>query len=79
MSKGTTSSTGITETYFVNIFGPAQYKELHEPLAEKYFRALFDNKVVVGTIRTMLAIPGQENSGPESAAKALLEMIKKQK
>jgi hypothetical protein len=77
MSKGTTTSTGITQTYFVNVFGPVQYKEIHDPLAEKYFSALFDNKVVVGQIRTMLAIPGKENSGPESAAKALLELIKK--
>jgi len=77
MSKGTTSSTGITETYFVNIFGPTQYKEIHETLAEKYFQALFDNKVIVGQIRTMLGIIGKENLGPETAAKALLEMINK--
>ena len=77
MSKGTTSSTGITETYFVNIFGPVQYKELHDPLADKYFTALFDSKVFVGQMRTMLGISGKESSGPELAAKALLEMIKK--
>jgi hypothetical protein len=77
MSKGTTSSTGITETYFVNIFGPAQYKEIHDKLADKYFDAIFQNKIVVGQMRTMLAIPGQENAGPEAAAKKLLELIKK--
>jgi len=75
MSKGTTTSTGLTETYFVNIFGPHQYKNLHDPLAEKFFKALFENKVIVGQIRTRLGIPGFENNGPESAAKALLEKI----
>jgi len=77
MSKGTTTQTGLNETYFVNIFGPVQYKELHDPLAEKFFKALFENKIVVGQIRTRLAINGFETLGPESAAKALLEMIKK--
>ena len=77
MSKGTTTSTGLTQTYFVNIFGPVQCKELHDPLAEKFFNALFENKVIVGTIRTRLGINGFETTGPESAAKALLELIKK--
>jgi hypothetical protein len=79
MAKGTTTLTGINETYFVNIFGPVQYKEMHDPLAEKYFQALFDNKVIVGQIRTRLGISGFENTGPEVAAKALLELIKKKK
>ncbi len=77
MSKGTTTSTGITETYFVNVFGPVQYKEIHDKLAEKYFQALFDNNIVVGQMRTMLGVAGQENLGPEAAAKALLDLIKK--
>jgi energy-coupling factor transporter ATP-binding protein EcfA2 len=29
MSKGTTTSTGLVHTYFVNIFGAVQYKSLH--------------------------------------------------
>ncbi len=78
MSKGTTTSTGITETYFVNVFGPIQYKELHDKLADKYFLALFENKIKVGQIRTMLGVKGMEGTGPESAAKALLEMIMKE-
>ncbi|MCX6803021.1 MAG: phosphoenolpyruvate carboxykinase, partial [Candidatus Diapherotrites archaeon] len=73
MAKGTTSLTGINETYFVNIFGPAQYKELHNKLAEKFFITLFENKTVVGQIRTRLGISGFENSGPKDAARALLE------
>lgn len=77
MSKGTTASTGLTETYFVNIFGPTQYKEIHDKLAEKYFSALFENKIIVGQLRTMLGVKGNENSGPESAAKSLLELIMK--
>lgn len=77
MSKGTTNLTGVNETYFVNVFGPVQYKEMHNKLAEKYFSALFENKIKVGQIRTMLGVKGKENSGPESAAKALLEIIMK--
>ena len=77
MSKGTTTSTGITETYFVNIFGPAQYKELHDPIAKKCFDALFESKVVVGQLRTMLAVKGLEKDGPNSAAKSLLEFMTK--
>jgi hypothetical protein len=77
MAKGTTTQTGLTQTYFVNIFGPVQCKELHDPLAEKFFNALFENKIVVGQIRTRLGIKGFETIGPDSAAKALLEIIKK--
>jgi hypothetical protein len=34
MSKGTTTTTGLVGTYFANVFGPEQYQDLHEPLAE---------------------------------------------
>lgn len=79
MSKGTTASTGLVQTYFANIFGPSQYQHLHEPLAENYFRAMFDQGVFVGQMRTQLAINGYEQTGPREAAKNLLELIRTRK
>lgn len=78
MSKGTTTSKGLVESYFANIFGPPQYKELHDALAERYFNAMFKSSLFVGQMRTMLGIAGQEMSGPERSARALLEMIKRE-
>ncbi|MCR4337630.1 MAG: ATPase, partial [Candidatus Omnitrophica bacterium] len=75
MSKGTTTSTGLVHSYFANIFGPPQYKELHEPLAKKYFQAFFDHGVYVGQIRTRLGLAGWERKGPEMAAKELLKLL----
>lgn len=77
MSKGTTTSQGLVETYFANIFGPTQFKEIHERLAKKYFGEMFNQGVYVGQMRTMLGIPGQEFSGPQQSAEALLELIRK--
>jgi hypothetical protein len=77
MSKGTTTSTGITECYFANIFGPAQYKDIHEDLAKKYFEALNKSGCFIGQIRTRLGISGFESSGPEEAAKELLKSLQK--
>jgi hypothetical protein len=76
MSKGTTTTSGLVKTYFANIFGPDQYQAVHEPLANEYFRALFERSTYVGQIRTQLGLPGQERSGPEAAARALLETLK---
>jgi len=76
MSKGTTTSQGLVESYFANIFGPPQYKELHEELAQRYFKEMFDQGVFVGQMRTMLGIPGNELCGPEQSARALLELIR---
>jgi len=75
MSKGTTTSQGLVENYFANIFGPPQYKDLHEALAKKYFKAMFQEDIYVGQLRTMLGIPGNEHCGPEQSAQALLAMI----
>jgi len=77
MSKGTTASSGLVNTYFANIFGPPQYRELHEQIAEKYFQKLFEKKVRVGQIRTRLGLPGYESEGPRIAAEELLKQIKK--
>ena len=78
MSKGTTTTTGIVHTYFANVFGPVQYKDLHETLAVKYFNAFFKAGVFVGQIRTRLGLSGWERKGPEEAAKELLALIHRQ-
>ncbi|HEX7432798.1 MAG TPA: hypothetical protein VF326_04025 [Anaerolineaceae bacterium] len=75
MSKGTTTTTGLVHTYFANIFGPAQYQELHEGLAQSYFAKFFANHLFVGQLRTRLGIPGKERLGPEEAARELLCII----
>lgn len=77
MSKGTTTATGLTQTYFANIFGPPQYKTLHEKIARKIFKAAFSSGVFVGQIRTRLGIAGYETKGPQAAAKALFELVRK--
>jgi formylmethanofuran dehydrogenase subunit A len=76
MTKGTTSSTGLVRSYFANIFGPPQYREVHEHLAEDVFREVFASGASVGQIRTRLGIEGYETEGPLEAAKALLHLIK---
>ena len=76
MSKGTTTTTGIVENYFANIFGPPQYHDLHEGIAQKYFTSFFAQGLFVGQLRTMLGIPGYEHSGPEQAALALIDLIR---
>ena len=75
MSKGTTTAEGIVGSYFGNIFGPPQYRDLHEKLAEKYFELFFDKGIFVGQIRTQLGLTGWETSGPEGAARALISLI----
>ena len=76
MSKGTTTSSGMVGSYFANVFGPEQYQELYEPLAKEFFNALFKQSRYVGQIRTQLGLAGEERTGPETAARALLEMLK---
>ena len=76
MSKGTTTSTGIVHSYFANIFGPPQYKELHDKLALKYFKAFYRKKIFVGQVRTRLGIEGFEIEGPKEAAKELLKVLR---
>lgn len=75
MAKGTTTSSGLVHSYFANIFGPPQYREIHEGLAQKVFQAAFQSGVFVGQLRTRLGIPGYESTGPQAAAKALLSLI----
>ncbi len=75
MSKGTTTTTGLVHTYFANIFGPVQYKEIHEKLATDYFNKFFENGLFVGQIRTRLGIQGFEHTGPEEAARELIKLL----
>jgi hypothetical protein len=77
MSKGTTTTQGLVQTYFANIFGPTQFKEMHEELAKKYFGEMFKQEVYVGQMRTMLGIQGQEFTGPQHSAAALLDLIRR--
>jgi energy-coupling factor transporter ATP-binding protein EcfA2 len=75
MSKGTTTTTGLVHSYFANIFGPPEYKDLHDKIAAKYFASFFKNNVFVGQMRTRLGIPGYESNGPKEAALELLRII----
>jgi len=75
MSKGTTTSTGLIHSYFANIFGPPQYKKLHDEIAKKYFETFFKKGIFIGQIRTRLGIKGYEMAGPEAVAGELLKII----
>jgi hypothetical protein len=75
LSKGTTTSTGLTTCYFANIFGPAQRVEEHDALARRTFAAAYAAGVTVGQLRTRLGIAGYEGEGPRQAALALLDLI----
>jgi hypothetical protein len=77
MSKGTTTSSGLVHTYFVNVFGPLQYPDLHDGIAQNFFAAFFEQKIMVAQLRTQLGVPGLEHSGPEVAARALLDLLAK--
>jgi len=75
MSKGTTTATGLTETYFANPFGAVQRAAQHDDLARRTFAAAFKAGVYVGQLRTQLGLPGAESAGPAAAAQALLDLI----
>lgn len=76
MSKGTTTTTGMVNSFFANVFGPQQYPKDYDALAERYFAAFFRNNVFVGQLRTQLGIPGKEQTGPHDAAEVLIETFK---
>jgi len=75
MSKGTTTTTGLVQSYFANIFGPVQRKELHDEIARHFFNKFFENDIFVGQIRTCLGVKGFEAEGPKEAAEELLKLI----
>ena len=49
---------------------------MFDEIAKRFFKAIFDNQIFVGQIRTQLGIKGLEQNGPIDAAKELLKMIK---
>lgn len=75
MSKGTTTTSGLVHSYFANIFGPPEYRDVHEKIAARFFAAFFRKDVFVGQMRTRLGIQGYESSGPKEAATELLRII----
>ena len=75
MSKGTTTSSGLVNSYFANIFGPPEYVPEHDRIAKRFFSAFFKKNVFVGQMRTRLGIQGSETSGPRDAALELLRII----
>ena len=77
MAKGTTTAVGLGHNYFANIFGPPQYRDLHEELATEFFNKAFDTGVKIGQMRTRLGIPGYEASGPQEVAKTIFEALLK--
>ena len=80
MAKGTTTETGLVESFFANPFGPAQKQDETNILIDKYFEIMFEKaKVKVGQIRTCLGVSGQEKDGPRNAAIELFDEIKKLK
>ena len=76
MSKGTTTTTGLVQSFFANIFGPPAYPELQDEIARKFFDKYFEKGLFVGQLRTQLGIHGMEHKGPELAAKALIKAIR---
>ncbi|WP_236785776.1 phosphoenolpyruvate carboxykinase [Anaerococcus ihuae] len=76
LAKGTTTETGLVQTYFANPFGPVQKRKECDKLLDKYFDNLFENNIKVGTIKTQLGISHMEFEGPRSAAIELFELIK---
>ena len=75
MAKGTTTTTGLGHSYFANIFGPPQYRDLHDGLAESIFKQAFKSGTFVGQVRTRLGIEGYETTGPQEVARALLKLF----
>jgi hypothetical protein len=76
MSKGTTTTTGLVNSFYANIFGPPQYPETQERIAQEYFRNFYSKGLFVGQMRTQLGVSGKEHEGPQIAAQALLTLIK---
>jgi hypothetical protein len=75
MSKGTTTTTGLVRNYFANVFGAAQREAEHDVIAERTFAAAFAAGVFVGQLRTRLGVAGDETTGSQEAAAALLRLV----
>lgn len=75
MAKGTTTESGLVESYFANPFGPLQKAEDTDKLLDLYFEKLFATNVKVGEIYTQLGVRGLEKDGPKDAAMELFKQI----
>ena len=75
MAKGTTTESGLVESYFANPFGPLQKSEETDKLLDLYFDTLFSTNVKVGEIYTQLGVKGSEKTGPRDAAMELFKEI----
>lgn len=78
MAKGTTGEVGMTTTYFANPFGAVQLKPEHEKITQNYFDRMKESGVKFGTIRTQLGIAGNEHTGPEVAAKGIVDFLSRE-
>lgn len=76
-AKGTTTETGIVESYFANPFGPHQRQAQTDILLNQFFQVLLENKIIIGEIYTKLGISGMEQKGPQGVARFLSEFIRK--
>lgn len=76
-AKGTTSESGLVESFFANPFGPVQRQFQTLDIIDKVYDTLYEKEVPVGQIYTKLGIDGYERKGPEAAAKKLFEWLNK--
>ncbi len=76
-AKGTTSETGIVESYFANPFGMIQKKNDCDEIIDTFFDKLMENNIAVGEIYTKLGIEGKEKTGPLEAAGELFDFIRR--
>ncbi len=75
MSKGTTSEKGLVTSYFANPFGPLQERVKVDDMLVNYFETLKKHGTKIGELYTKLAIVGEEMTGPQQAAEALLDYL----
>lgn len=75
-AKGTTSESGVIDSFFANPFGPVQRQEQTMKIIDRVFDTLYTKEVPVGQIYTKLGIDGFERKGPEEAAKEIFEWLK---
>jgi hypothetical protein len=73
MAKGTTDEKGLVYSYFANPFWASQKRREHEAVSRYFFERLLASGIRIGTLRTRLGVGGYETSGPEGAARAILE------
>ena len=77
MSKGTTTETGMTTSFFANPFGPYQMESETRKIIDDIFQQLASDGTKMGVLNTQLGVSGMEKKGPKQAAIDLLFQIKK--